>query len=150
MQNLVFRDLSLEDLSNNSFWITLHSLFHPHPVLPMSLKEVQDTYYYRQHIGVRTIVCTTKEDLIVATGSIFIEPKFRGKGDKSAHIEDVAVHVDYQQNGLGKALMLELIKISEEAGCYKTTLCCSPANIGFYEKLGFHKHEYGMRREKVC
>lgn len=67
-----------------------------------------------------------------------------------AHITNVAVHPGYRKKGIGKALMLELIRRAIIAGIVKMTLEVRPSNaaarhlyatLGFEEK-GLRKHYY--------
>lgn len=145
MKEIEIRDLALEDVYNESFYETLRALYK----VELSYDCAKNIFYERQHNGVRTLIAIS-DDFIIGTGSIYIETKFRKNGSKVAHIEDVAISVDYQRMGIGREIVEALIKISQDTKCYKTILCCSPANLAFYEKLGFIKYEYGMRRENLC
>lgn len=140
MKEIELRELNLADLENPTFFTTLAQLAKSEAPLAI----LKDIYYDRQHRGIRTIVATIN-DQVIGTGSIFIETKFLHGGGRVGHIEDVAVDGDYKQSGVGKLIMQYLITIAEDAGCYKVILDCSPSVVGFYEKLGFKKHEYQMR-----
>ena len=144
MKEIIIRDLTIEDVYNESFYNTLRALYK----VELSYETAKDIFYERQYSCTRTLVAIS-DDLIIGTGSIYIEKKFREEGSSVAHIEDIAVDIDYQRIGVGREIVNALIKISEEAKCYKTILCCSPTNLLFYEKLGFTKYEYGMRRNNV-
>ncbi len=64
-----------------------------------------------------------------------------------AHITNVAVHPGYRKKGIGKALMLELIRRAIIAGIVKMTLEVRPSNTAarhLYAMLGFE--EKGLRR----
>ena len=76
---------------------------------------------------------------IVATGSIFIEPKFIRNLSSVAHIEDIVVDKEYRGYGLGKLIINYLTNIAKDKKCYKVILDCSDDNIGFYENCGFTK-----------
>ena len=52
-----------------------------------------------------------------------------------SYIADVAVHRDHQGRGLGKAIVLELVRLS--SGHKKIVLYANPGTEAFYEKLGF-------------
>lgn len=140
MKEIELRDLNLADVENKIFFNTLAQLAESNA----PLAKLKDIYYERQHCGIRTIVAVIG-DQVIGTGSIFIETKFLHGGGKVAHIEDVAVDADYKCSGIGKLIMELLIKIAKDAKCYKVILDCSPSVVGFYEKLGFKKHEYQMR-----
>jgi ribosomal protein S18 acetylase RimI-like enzyme len=59
-----------------------------------------------------------------------------------AYIADVAVHPDHQGNGLGKAIIRELVALSQ--GHKKIILYANPGTEGFYAKLGFHRMNTAM------
>merc|ERR1711939_416885 len=95
------------------------------------LREHKDTYFI--------IVITDEKDdkRLVATGTVFTEPKFLRGCSKVGHIEDIAVSKEMQGKGLGKVLINILTDLSERVGCYKTILDCDPKNEGFYAKCDF-------------
>jgi glucosamine-phosphate N-acetyltransferase len=61
------------------------------------------------------------------------------------HIVDVAVWKNYEGRGVGGALVAAAVQRAKELGCYKVILDCKPELVGFYERLGFAKHDVGMR-----
>ncbi|SFR07270.1 ribosomal-protein-alanine N-acetyltransferase [Desulfoscipio geothermicus DSM 3669] len=65
-----------------------------------------------------------------------------------AHITNVAVHKKHRSRGLGKALMLEMIKRSVLLGAERMTLEVRPSNTTarhLYTRLGFA--ERGLRKK---
>ena len=72
---------------------------------------------------------------VVGYGSIFIEKKIRG--GKMGHIEDIAVHPDFREKGIGKLLINALYQIAQEEKCYKVSLVCKEHNLSFYQKCDF-------------
>lgn len=65
-----------------------------------------------------------------------------------AHITNVAVHKNYRFRGLGKALMLEMIRRSVILGAERMTLEVRPSNTTarhLYTRLGFV--ERGLRKK---
>jgi glucosamine-phosphate N-acetyltransferase len=142
MKKLEIRDLTLEDLysEDQGFYKTLEQF----TFIPLTLDQAKQIFYDRQHSGCRTLVVTL-DGLVIATATIIIETKFIRGGNKVAHVEDVAVRKEFQRTGIGRMIVEELIKIAQEAKCYKITLDTKTENVVFYEKLGFRKHEYGMR-----
>jgi len=92
------------------------------------------------------VVVERETDRIVGTGAVFVERKFlRGLG-RVGHIEDIAVAREMQGKKLGIRIIQALTQISEDAGCYKSILNCSEANVAFYEKCGFERREAEMAK----
>ena len=66
---------------------------------------------------------------------------------EEAHITNVAVHPDFRREGLGRALMLEMMRVAIYSGASRMTLEVRPSNTAarsLYESLGFC--ERGLRR----
>lgn len=91
-----------------------------------------------------TFVCVLK-DRVIGTGTLIIEQKFIHSGGKVAHIEDVAIHGDYQGMGVGTNLMQYLEEQARNEGCYKIIL--DTKAIEFYEKQGYTNRETQMRKD---
>lgn len=83
----------------------------------------------------------------IASGTILIEQKFIRDGGKVAHIEDIIVHPNYRNKGIGKILIEHLLNEAKKKGCYKAILDCEQEVTGFYEKLGFVKSSLHMRKD---
>ena len=113
---------------------------------PIELTEQQaiDVYRDRLKSRIRTYVAII-DGYIAGTASVFIEPKFIHSGGVVGHIEDVAVHPNYQKHGVGRALVEHLLSVCRDFKCYKVILDCAEAVIPFYERLGFHRWERAMR-----
>jgi GNAT superfamily N-acetyltransferase len=65
-------------------------------------------------------------------------------GGKVAILEDMIIHQDYRQKGLGKELLSEAIRFSKERNCLRLTLLTDFNNdnaIQFYQQFGFKKSE---------
>ncbi|XP_038066678.1 glucosamine 6-phosphate N-acetyltransferase-like [Patiria miniata] len=86
-----------------------------------------------------TVVEDTSRNLIVATATLILEQKFIHECALRGRIEEVVVNKDYRGQQLGKLLMSVLTLLSQDLGCYKTTLECAESNIPFYEKFGYVK-----------
>ncbi len=83
-------------------------------------------------------------DIQIGTAEVIIDPHTEGK--PAALVESVEVIESRRRQGIGKILMLRLIELAVERGCYKVVLQCADHNIQFYEECGFHVHQNGMRR----
>jgi len=66
---------------------------------------------------------------------------------------DVAIHKDYQSEGLGKMIMEKMIQESKGRGCSYLKLFMDEKNmeslISFYEKLGFEPVKKGMKYKLI-
>ena len=99
----------------------------------------------RNAAGVRTVVAVHTDGSIMGTGSLILEHKFIHRGGTIGHIEDVAVHPNHEGKGVGSAVVRAIVELARQSGCYKVILSCNDQNLAFYSKLGFHKHDNGMR-----
>lgn len=113
---------------------------------PVELTEQQAIEVYRERLKsrIRTYVAIIDER-VAGTASVFIEPKYIHSGGVVGHIEDVAVHPEFQKHGIGRALVEHILDECRKARCYKVILDCAETVIPFYEKLGFHRWERAMR-----
>lgn len=102
----------------------------------------------RKRSGVYTLVVEAEGE-IVGTGSIWIERKLCRDGGKAGHIEDVAVHPDWQGQGIGKLVVNKLIEVAERAKAYKILLSCTDLNVNFYRRMGFVPDCYSLRRDVI-
>lgn len=98
----------------------------------------------RNAAGVRTVVAI-EDTQVIGTASLILEHKFIHHGGTIGHIEDVAVRQGHEGKGVGKAVVRELVQMASLSGCYKVILSCSDDNIPFYNRIGFRKHDNGMR-----
>lgn len=98
----------------------------------------------RNAAGVRTVVAV-ENDRVIGTASLILEHKFLHRGGTIGHIEDVAVHPSAGGRGIGSAVVKFLVDLARESGCYKVILSCTDQNVGFYTKIGFRRHDNGMR-----
>lgn len=63
-------------------------------------------------------------------------------GADCSYICDIAVHPNYQGQGLGKELVSQLVKLSQ--GHKKIILYAAPGKESFYKKLGFKRMKTAM------
>ncbi len=110
----------------------------------LSFEEAAEVLRARMRAGVRTYVACVG-DHVIGTASLVVEQKFIHKGGKIGHIEDVAVHPDSRHLRIGSALVRHATEQARKLGCYKVILNCYERLVPFYEKLGFRKHDVGMR-----
>jgi len=133
MDNLIFRPLNNNDWNKNYFNLlsqltdvveldenTFKNLLN-------EIKKTSEIYVYED----------IKNDKIVATAKILIEQKLARGGGKVGHLEDVVVDVGYRKLGLGRKLVINIIDLARQGGCYKLIGNCTLDLIGYYEKIGF-------------
>lgn len=110
----------------------------------LTVEEAKEVFRKRLRDGILTVIAKI-DDKVVGTASLLVELKFLHKGSKAGHIEDIAVHPDFQRRGIGKAMVAHLIGVAKEKGCYKVTLSCKNELTAFYEKCGFIHSSCQMR-----
>lgn len=71
------------------------------------------------------------DDKLIAFGYVC------GMGLEHGYLEDVMVHPEYHRQGIGKALVKELISESERFGLGIVTVTYDRHHTNFYEKSGF-------------
>jgi glucosamine-phosphate N-acetyltransferase len=98
----------------------------------------------RNAAGVRTVVAV-EGDQVIGTATLILEHKFLHRGGTIGHIEDVAVHPKHEGKGVGRAVVSFLVEVARQSGCYKVILSCNDQNLAFYQKIGFRRHDNGMR-----
>jgi glucosamine-phosphate N-acetyltransferase len=94
--------------------------------------------------GVRTLVADV-DGRVVGSASLILEQKYIHKGGMIGHIEDVCVHPDFNGKGIGSELVRHILKIATDLRCYKVILSCFDELMPFYSRLGFRRHDNGMR-----
>jgi glucosamine-phosphate N-acetyltransferase len=135
----VIREMTGPDLAHG-FLETLAALAE----VNLSFEEAAELFRARLRAGVRTYNACVG-DRVVGTASLVLEQKFIHKGGKIGHIEDVAVHPDYRHLRVGSVLVRHATEQARKLGCYKVILSCYEHMAPFYEGLGFHRHDLGMR-----
>ena len=133
------RELSGSEI-NERFLETLTSLAE----VGLTVPEAREIFRSQLRSGVRTYVALV-EGQIAGTATLLVEQKFIHRGGRIGHIEDVAVHRDFQKQGIGTALVRHTTEEARKFGCYKVILSCFPDRVAFYERLGYRRHDVGMR-----
>jgi glucosamine-phosphate N-acetyltransferase len=132
-------ELTEADLSRG-FLETLESL----TVVELTPEQAVPIFHQRLRTGLRTFVARSGERVVGAV-TLVVEQKFIHSGGRIGHLEDVAVHRDYQKQGIGAAVVRHAIEEAQRLGCYKVILNCLDRTIPFYAQMGFRRHENGMR-----
>jgi glucosamine-phosphate N-acetyltransferase len=141
MMDIAIRELSGSD-NFEEFLDSLSSLSE----VQLTPEKAKEVFRSRLRAGARTYVAYA-QGRIVGTASLLLEQKFIHGGGHSGHIEDVAVHRDFQRHGIGAALIRHLTAEAKRLGCYKLVLNCFDDRAPFYEKLGFRRHDIGLRMD---
>ena len=55
------------------------------------------------------------------------------------------MHPGYKDQGVGRALVRHAVAEAKQLGCYKVILSCYEDLVPYYERLGFRRHDVGMR-----
>ena len=137
------KELENDDLSN-SYFDTLSNLTEIG-------KDVYNTEFsqkifekIRKSSNIKIFVAIKDNDIVGSITAI-IEQKFIHNGGKICHIEDVVTRKGFEKLGIGSILVKKVLEFANLEKCYKVILNCSEYNSKFYEKLGFYKHDIGMR-----
>ena len=89
------------------------------------------------------------DDRMVCTGAI------RRLDDETCELKRLWLLPDYQRQGLGYRMLMELSKIAREMG-YKrmwlqTDIDAQSRAVDFYKQIGFHEiPRYGDRNDDIC
>ena len=82
---------------------------------------------------------TNLDGLIVGAGTLGV---FRTPSGMHAHVEDVVVDESFRGQGVGEALVSELLLIARRLGLKGVSLTCNPLRVPanrLYQKMGFKK-----------
>ena len=119
--------------------------------VPISDQQIQTILKEWQNKQIYTCLFAQdiKTDDIIGFLKIFKERKISHNAAFLWHIEDVVVHENYRNWGIGKQLLQEAICLFQlqngkyklhEDYVYALRLYCSPDLIKYYESLGFCNH----------
>lgn len=137
--SVIIRDLEVGDFKKG-FLETLSHL----TTVGLTPDEAIHIWRGRNAAGVRTVVALIGDE-VIGTASLILEHKFLHRGGTIGHIEDVAVRPGHEGKGVGSAVVRELVELARRSGCYKVILSCTDQNVPFYSRIGFRRHDNGMR-----
>lgn len=127
------------DLDN----VNWEALSHLYKIAPLGNKKPEDLKTVFTNSRYKCFVYD--DDKIVGVGRALAD------GVDVSYIADVAIHPEYQGQGIGKAIVNKLVEFSK--GYNKILLFASIGKEPFYAKLGFDKMNTAMaifkNREKV-
>jgi GNAT superfamily N-acetyltransferase len=114
----------------------------------LSEAEIESLFQQINQYPNYTIYIAWWQDEAVGTFSLLYVPTMMHRGyHQFAVLDAVTVSPAYRNQGIGKAMMQAVLKLSQAAGCYKVTLS---SNINrdrahqFYESLGFKQHGWSF------
>lgn len=85
------------------------------------------------------IIVYEKNNEVLGTGSLLIEPKLTYNICYLGHIENIFVTENSRNKGIGKEIVKFLINYAKK-GCYRIDLACEDKIINFYKELGFNNN----------
>jgi ribosomal protein S18 acetylase RimI-like enzyme len=92
-----------------------------------------------QHTGM--LFCAESAGGVIGMVSILFSVS-TAEGGRAAWLEDMIVHPDWRDRGIGRKLLEEALRRAREAGCLRVTLLTDPSNeeaMRFYSRAGFSR-----------
>ncbi|WP_026996273.1 GNAT family N-acetyltransferase [Flectobacillus major] len=114
----------------------------------LSLPQAEKLFHKMQSYPNYRVYVAEEASQIVGTFALLIMDNLAHQGTPSGIVEDVAVQVDQQGKGIGKAMMQFAMAICQESGCYKLVLSSNQRRTeahAFYESLGFERHGFSFQ-----
>jgi GNAT superfamily N-acetyltransferase len=96
----------------------------------------------------RTLLVAEADGEIVGTADLLIVANLTHDGHPWAIMENLVVDRRHRRGGLGRALMEEVVRRAQDAGCYKVQLLSNVARTAAHElygSLGFEPSARGYR-----
>ena len=90
----------------------------------------------------RTFANSMFKCFVIDDGRLVGAGRALADGVDCSYLCDIAIHPDYQGQGLGKAIVAKLVELS--AGHRKIILYANPGKERFYEKFGFRRMRTAM------
>ena len=145
MADLIIRELEEKDFKNG-FLTTLDVL---RETSSMSEDKVLEIFKRIKSNPEHIIIIAEIEGRVIGSTTLLIEPKFIHQGGVVGHIEDVVVDKKFQGKKIGEKIIIQVLEIAKNHGCYKTILDCSDSVKPFYEKLGFKHNSNELRFDHI-
>ena len=136
------RELRPEDVERG-FLETLQNLSDTGGLSPSEARSIVRTLKLNPLYHI--FVAVARGGQVVGATTLLVEQKFIHGGGVVGHIEDVVVRKGHEGRGVGGSLVRAALQKARELGCYKCILDCKEDLAGFYETLGFRRHDVGMR-----
>jgi len=136
------RELRAADLGNR-FVETLGNLSDTGGLAPGAARKILRTMGRSPLYHV--FVAVGADGQVVGATTLLVEQKFIHGGGLVGHVEDVVVRKGWEGRGIGGSVVMAAVQMADEFGCYKVILDCKEGLESFYSRLGFRKHDVGMR-----
>ncbi len=97
----------------------------------------------------RVYIVAEDDERVVGTVDLIIVPNLTHGARPIGFVENLVVTTDRRGDGIGRALMADVMSRAKAEGCYKIQLLSANARSGahsFYEELGFEASSRGYRR----
>lgn len=97
----------------------------------------------------RTVLIAEAGGVVVGTLDLMMVANLTRGAKPFAVAENIAVAVDRRGSGIGRALLNEAVRRSQEAGCYKIQFMSNKRRTeahAFYRSCGFEAQAEGFRR----
>lgn len=106
---------------------------------------------YKEVVASRNTVLFLMTDgkLVIGMASLILA---RSTGGFEAYVDDVVVDQEYRGRGLGRKLMVAVIKHAKKAGVVKIKLTSRPKRVAankLYQELGFERHDTNAYKMKL-
>ena len=121
MTDLIIRELEEKDFKNG-FLTTLDVL---RETSSMSEDKALEIFKKIKSNPEHIIIIAEIEGKVIGSTTLLIEPKFIHQGGVVGHIEDVVVDKKFQGKKIGEKIIIQVLEIAKNHGCYKTILDCS-------------------------
>jgi len=136
------RELRAADLGNG-FVETLENLSETGGLTPATARKILRKM--RRAGPYHVLVAVGADGQVVGATTLLVEQKFIHGGGLVGHVEDVVVRKGWEGRGIGGSVVMAAVQMADEFGCYKVILDCKEGLESFYSRLGFRKHDVGMR-----
>ena len=137
---LILRNLCEDDYDKQYYELLQTLTQAPKP----SREEFKERLNLIKKSGLIHIFVYEYRNVIIASITVMIEPKFIRNQGNVCHIEDFVINSNFQKMKLGTALCDFIKTKAQEFKCYKIILDCSDDVKGFYQKQGFTLKSCGM------
>jgi glucosamine-phosphate N-acetyltransferase len=103
-------------------------------------KDVYNLFINNLNKNRHIIIVYEKNNELIGTGTLLIEPKLTYNICYLGHIENIFVTENSRNKGIGKEIVKFLTDYATKFGCYRIDLACEEKIINFYKELGFNNN----------